>query len=231
MAGQAGPATAVEAGLTELGGRRRAETVLGSPARGAGLAVGWPGAGVAAQGAGLALGPATVCSVAGRAVGDTPPGEIERVPLAPGTVRVAGPHTGVAGGVTGRAVAGVLLEISGATPHTTLTSGQHSPGLTGPAPPGLAPHTVTGAVNTQPGILPGPRGTPADTLRGLPGQEEAGPAARALLTAGAGTFLAGVVAGQTLRPGGGEGGGGTGGDTAPVVALTAALQAVRGCRA
>ena len=124
-----------------------------------------PGTGVTAQGAGETLRSLTVRSVAGRTVGNTSPGEIQRVGLAPGAVRVPRPHTGVAGRVAGRAVGGVVLEMTRPTPHYTLSAtAQHGPGLTVPAPPGLAPHTVTGTVNTQPALLPGARGTPADTL-------------------------------------------------------------------
>ena len=132
--------------------------------------------------------------------------------------------------MTGGAVAGVLSEVARATPHTALPPRQHSPRLADPAPLGLAADTVTGAVNTQPGSLSGARGTPGHTLRGLPGQEETGAAARALLTARAGTLGAGVVAGQTQSSGGGEGGRGAGGDTTPVVFLIATLQAVRRAR-
>ena len=161
-----------------------------------------PGTGVTAQGAGETLRSLTVGSVAGRTVGNTSPGEIQRVGLAPGAVRVPGPHTGLTGRVAGRAVGGVVLEVTRATSHYTLsTIAQHGPGLTVPAPPGLASHTVTGTGNTHPGLLPGARRTPADTLRGLPGQEQAGPAAGTLLAAGAGTLSAGVMAGQTLGPG------------------------------
>ena len=132
--------------------------------------------------------------------------------------------------MTGGAVAGVLSEVARATPHTALPPRQHSPRLADPALLCLAADTVTGAVHTQPCSLLGAHGTLAHTLRGLPDQEETGAAARALLTAGAGTLIAGVVAGQTQSSGGGEGGRGAGGDTTPVVFLIATLLAVRRAR-
>ena len=229
VTGQTGPATSVEAGLTQLGRRRLAETVLGQcPASLAVLAVSGLATLVTAPGTGETLRPATVRSVAGWTVGNTAPGEIERRRPAPGAVRVPGPHTGLAGRVAGGAVGGVVEEEPGATSHHTLaSSGHHGPGLTGPAPPGLAGQTVTGTVNTEPGQGPGGRGTPGDTLRGLPGQEQPGPAPGTLLAGRAGALGAGVVAGQTLRPGGGEGGGGAGGHTPPVMFQIATLQAVR----
>ena len=73
MAGQAGPATSVEAGLAQLGRRRRAETVLGCPAWLAVLAVVRLSTGVTAQGTGETLSSFTVRSVAGWTVGNTAP--------------------------------------------------------------------------------------------------------------------------------------------------------------
>ena len=166
VAGEAGARLPVQAGLAALALRRRAEAVTGgAPARGAGDTLGGGRAGVAAQGAGQALRPGTVRGVASRAVGDTPPLKVQRLSRAASTVRVQGAHTGVAGAVTGRAGARLLV-LTRWTPHQTLPACQDSPLLALLTLPAPAPLAVPGTVHTRPALLllPGARGTLGHTL-------------------------------------------------------------------